>query len=94
MTTSPLRRLPLLCACLLALGPFSLTADAAATGVDASIRTTQNTRNASDPLFRYQWHPRPAGVRRPTSAARRRSGCGHPAHARHSRSRSQGGGHR
>ncbi|OOX01475.1 hypothetical protein Xkhy_06200 [Xanthomonas axonopodis pv. khayae] len=48
--------MPLLCACLLALGPFSLTADAAATGVDASIRTTQNTRNASDPLFRYQWH--------------------------------------
>lgn len=56
MTLSPLRRLPLLCACLLALGPFSLTADAAATGVDAPIKTTQNTNNASDPLFRYQWH--------------------------------------
>ncbi|AEO43031.1 S8 family serine peptidase [Xanthomonas euvesicatoria] len=56
MTLPPLRRLPLLCACLLALGPFSLTADAAATGVDAPIKTTQNTNNASDPLFRYQWH--------------------------------------
>ncbi|QKD87347.1 hypothetical protein XAV_14450 [Xanthomonas axonopodis pv. vasculorum] len=55
-TTSPPGRLPLFCACLLALGPFSLTAAAAASGVDAPIRTTQNANNASAPLFRYQWH--------------------------------------
>ncbi|PPV07158.1 serine protease [Xanthomonas bromi] len=56
MTLPTLRRMPLHCACLLALGLSSLAANAAATGADAPIKTTSSTKDASDPLFRYQWH--------------------------------------
>ncbi|WAT15725.1 S8 family serine peptidase [Xanthomonas fragariae] len=57
MTTSTLRRLPLHFACVLALCLSSLAANAATpTGVKPPINAKPNAKDASDPLFHYQWH--------------------------------------